>query len=133
MAQQMRLRVLSRGLLSGHWFTKRQPQDFRSSLPRFQGERLEQNLALVEKLKAFATARGITVAQVAIAWVLTRGTDIVPLIGARQRERLAEALKANSVVLTPEDLSEIERLIPIGAGAGDRYNTYGMDSLDSER
>ena len=88
--------VLSRGLISGHFAADRElaANDFRAHAPRFAKENRERNLALVEALRAVAEAKGITVAQVAIAWVLSRGEDIVPLVGARTRERLAEALGA---------------------------------------
>jgi aryl-alcohol dehydrogenase-like predicted oxidoreductase len=127
--------VLSRGLISGHWSTERDvaPSDFRAHSPRFSGENLERNLALVEALREVAGAQGVTVAQIAIAWVLSRGEDIVPLIGARTRERLAEALAALGVELSDEDLERIERAVPAGAAAGERYNEQGMATLDSER
>jgi aryl-alcohol dehydrogenase-like predicted oxidoreductase len=127
--------VLSRGLLSGQWSRERTmgPGDFRSHAPRFQGQNLEHNLGLVEALRALANAKGATVAQIAVAWVLTRGTDIVPLIGARRRDQLAEALGALNLQLSPDDLAHIERAVPAGAAAGDRYNTQGMATLDSER
>lgn len=127
--------VLSRGLLSGHWSKDRvvAPNDFRSSSPRFMGENLDHNLELVEAMRAMASAKGATVAQVAIAWVLSRGSDIVPLVGARRRDRLAEALGALDLNLTADDLAQIERAVPLGAAAGDRYNAHSMASLDSER
>jgi len=127
--------VLSRGLLSGHWSKDRAlaPNDFRNYSPRFGGDNLEHNLALVETLRGIAEAKGATVAQVAIAWVLTRGADIVPLIGARRRERLSESLGALDLALTADDLAQIEAAIPVGAAAGDRYNAQQMASLDSER
>ena len=127
--------VLSRGLLSGHWSRERSEttRDFRSLLPRFSGQHLERNLALVEAIRGIAAEKGATVAQLAIAWVLSRGTEIIPLVGARRRDRLAEALGALSVALTPEDLARIERVVPPGAAAGDRYNAHGMAMLDSER
>ena len=125
--------VLSRGLLSGHWSRERQGKDFRSSFPRFQGQNLERNLALVEALRTFANARGATVAQVAIAWVLSRGAEIVPLIGARRIEQLTEAMNARGVVLTAGDLAELERVVPGAAVAGERYHSHGMAALDSER
>jgi aryl-alcohol dehydrogenase-like predicted oxidoreductase len=125
--------VLSRGLLSGHWSQERQARDFRGILPRFQGENLRRNLALVEALRALADRKKATVAQLAMAWVLSRGTDIVPLIGARRPEQLVEALRATDLALTAADLAEIERTIPRHAVAGDRYHTQGMAGLDSER
>jgi aryl-alcohol dehydrogenase-like predicted oxidoreductase len=127
--------VLSRGLLSGHWTKERgeAPKEFRSHSPRFSGENLERNLALVEALRAVAEAKGATVAQVAIGWVLSSGADIVPLVGARRRERLAEALGALELELTADDLAAIERAVPPGAVAGDRYAAQQMAMLDSER
>jgi aryl-alcohol dehydrogenase-like predicted oxidoreductase len=100
---------------------------------RFQGENLDRNLGLVERLRAVADAKGITVAQLAIAWVLSRGTDIVPLVGARRRDRLGEALGALHVDLSPSDLAAIEAAVPTDAAAGDRYGAHAMAELDSER
>jgi pyridoxine 4-dehydrogenase len=129
--------VLSRGLLSGHWSKERAeslaPHDFRASAPRFTGENLERNLALVETLRALAEARGGSTAQIAIAWALSRGDDVVPLVGARTRERLAEALGALDVELTADDLARIEDAIPADAAAGERYHAEQMAILDSER
>jgi aryl-alcohol dehydrogenase-like predicted oxidoreductase len=127
--------VLSRGLLSGHWSRDRAlaPGDFRSYSPRFSGDNLDHNLALVEALRGVAERKGASVAQVAIAWVLARGTDIVPLIGARRRDRLTEALGALGLVLDADDLRRIEAAVPSGAAAGDRYAAPQMAHLDSER
>lgn len=127
--------VLSRGLLSGHWSKERsaQAQDFRGHLPRFSGENLDRNLSLVEALRQIAQAQDATVAQVVIAWVLSRGNDIVPLIGARRRERLNEALGALELHLSQDDLARIEAAVPSDAVAGDRYDASQMAMLDSER
>jgi len=129
--------VLSRGLLSGHWSKERAAtlaaHDFRASAPRFTGENLERNLALVETLRALAEARDATVAQLAIVWVLSRGSDVVPLVGARTRERLEEALGALDIELSAEDLAQIEEAIPADAAAGERYQSEQMAILDSER
>jgi aryl-alcohol dehydrogenase-like predicted oxidoreductase len=127
--------VLSRGLISGHWTQDHAlaQGDFRSFSPRFRGENLEHNLALVEALRAIAEAKGATVAQIAIAWVLARGEDIVPLIGARRRERLSEALGALNVTLSADDLARIEQAVPAGAAHGERYAAEQMAHLDSER
>jgi aryl-alcohol dehydrogenase-like predicted oxidoreductase len=129
--------VLSRGLLSGHWSAERatslEPRDFRASAPRFTGENLARNLELVETLRAVADERGATVAQTAIAWALSRGDDIVPLVGARRRDRLEEALGALALELSPGDLARIEEAIPPGAAAGERYHAEQMSVLDSER
>ncbi|MEU8331021.1 aldo/keto reductase [Micromonospora sp. NPDC048839] len=127
--------VLSRGLISGHWQPGRQTTgiDFRTHLPRFAGANLDRNLALVDALRAIAEARGVTVAQIAIAWVLSRGATIVPVIGARTRERLTEALGAATVTLTEADLAAIEAAVPAGAASGSRYDEAQMAFLDSER
>ena len=125
--------VLSRGLISGHWTKENAGRpDFRSHLPRFSGENLDQNLALVEELRRIAHGKGVTVAQVAIAWVLSRGTDIVPLVGARRRDRLSEALGAFDVILTDADLAAIQAAVPADAVAGTRYDAFQMSILDSE-
>jgi aryl-alcohol dehydrogenase-like predicted oxidoreductase len=126
--------VLSRGLISGHWIKASvRAGDFRAHSPRFQGDNLDRNLALVDGLRALANSRGVSVAQIAIAWVAAQGNDIIPLIGARRRDRLAEALGAREVKLTPSELSAIERAVPKGAAAGQRYAPAQMASLDSER
>jgi aryl-alcohol dehydrogenase-like predicted oxidoreductase len=126
--------VLSRGLLSGR-FT-RQSGDIRARSPRFQEGNVEANLALVEELRKVAEARGVTVAQLAIAWVLARGRergDIVALVGARTRKRLAEALPAAELALSADELSAIERAVPASAVAGERYPAALLAQLDSER
>jgi aryl-alcohol dehydrogenase-like predicted oxidoreductase len=127
--------VLSRGLLSGHWSKDRDtdPTDFRSHAPRFSGENLDRNLELVQAIRGIAEAKGATVAQVAIAWVLAKGEDLVPLVGARRRERLEEAHGALELELTEDDLGAIERAVPAGAAAGERYDDQQMAILDSER
>ena len=102
-------------------------------LPRFTGDNLKHNLSLVEALAAIAKARSITVAQLAIAWVLSRGDDIVPLIGARKRERLNEALGALDIALSKEEIAAIEKAVPSDAIKGDRYMAAQMGHLDSER
>jgi aryl-alcohol dehydrogenase-like predicted oxidoreductase len=125
--------VLSRGLLSG---TRREPpsgQDFRRHFPRFQGENLERNRALVGAFEGVAQGKGVTPAQLAIAWVLSRGMDIVPLVGARTRTQLREALGACDVVLTREELVRIEQVVPAAQVAGARYGPAQMAMLDSER
>ncbi|WP_371671649.1 aldo/keto reductase [Streptomyces sp. NBC_00289] len=127
--------VLSRGLISGHFTRDRQlgADDFRTHSPRFQGDNLRHNLDLVEALRKVAEGKGVSVAQIAIAWVLSRGEDIVPLIGARSRERLAESLGALDVTLDADDLTAIEEAVPADAAAGDRYAPAAMAHLDSER
>jgi len=126
--------VLSRGLISGHWQKEKAGKgDFRAFSPRFQGENVDKNLALVEALRKVADAKGATVAQIAIAWVAAQGKDIVPLVGARARERLKESLGALELTLTPKDLADIEAAIPRGAASGERYPAQAMAHLDSER
>ena len=127
--------VLSRGLISGHWSkdSGKVGRDFRAHSPRFQGENLEANLRLAEALRAVAESKGVTTAQAAIAWVASRGDDIVPLIGARRRDRLSEALGALDVNLTADDLAAIEATVPVEAVAGTRYAEAMMAHLDSER
>ncbi|MEU2536837.1 aldo/keto reductase [Streptomyces iakyrus] len=125
--------VLSRGLISGHFTADRQlgPGDFRAMSPRFQGDNLRHNLNLVEALRKIAEQKGVSVAQIAIAWVLSRGEDIVPLVGARRRDRLTEALGALDVTLEPADLTAIEEAVPAGAAAGERYPAAQMAHLES--
>ena len=127
--------VLSRGLLSDT-FRAGAPTDatdFRTHSPRFQGENLTRNLRLVEALAEIAAAKGVSVAQLAIAWALHRGEDIVPVIGARSRTRLTETLDALRIALTERELTAIEAAIPAAAVAGERYAPAQMAALDSER
>ena len=123
--------ILSRGLISTQTAQTGAPQ--RPHLPRFEGENRKHNEALVKKLAGIATAKGITVAQLAIAWVLGRGDDIVPLIGARRRDRLSEALGALDITLSDSELAAIDAAAPEGAIAGTRYHESQMAMLDSER
>jgi aryl-alcohol dehydrogenase-like predicted oxidoreductase len=127
--------VLSRGLLSGHWSKERTlaANDFRRHAPRFADENVDQNLQLVEALRTIASQKGATVAQVAIAWVLARGDDIVPLVGARRRDRLTEALGALDLRLVNDDLARIESAVPAGAAVGERYPAPVLAHMDSER
>lgn len=126
--------VLSRGLLSGHWSKERAATpDYRSMLPRFQGENLDKNLTLVEALRTIAADKGATVAQIAVAWVLSRGDDIIPLIGARRRDRLTEALGALDVTLSADDLAKVEAAVSPNAVAGARYDAAHFGILDSEK
>ena len=127
--------VLSRGLISGHWNVERSRQEkgWRTIGPRFTGENLERNLAMVETLRQIAEGKGITVAQLAIAWVLSRGQDIVPVLGARRRDSLHEALGALDVKLSADDLKAIEAAVPREGAAGGRYPEEQLRHLDSER
>ncbi|GAA1548774.1 aldo/keto reductase [Kribbella lupini] len=123
--------VLGRGLISGHWTAARSntPGDHRGRSPRFAQENVEHNLTLVEALRQVAATKGCTVAQLAIAWVAAQGPEIVPLVGARTRERLTEALPAIDVHLTPDDLAAIAQAVPPNAVRGDRYPTAHMPAL----
>jgi pyridoxine 4-dehydrogenase len=126
--------VLSRGLISGHWSKDRSAtRDFRLATPRFQGSNLDANLALVEFLRTIAGEIGATPAQVAIAWVAAQGNDIVPLVGARRRDRLTEALGALDVKLTPAHLAALANAFPPEVAAGTRYAAEQMAHLDSEK
>jgi aryl-alcohol dehydrogenase-like predicted oxidoreductase len=126
--------VLARGLISGHWSKGRSgTMDFRLASPRFQGANLDTNLALVEPLRVIAEDVGASAAQVAIAWVAAQGSDIVPLVGARRRDRLTEALGALDVKLTPAHLARLAKAFPPGVAAGGRYPDAQLAHLDSEK
>jgi pyridoxine 4-dehydrogenase len=127
--------VLVRGLMSGHWTKERSksPGDSRAFHPRFTAVNIDKNLAVVEALRAIATEKGRTVAQIAIAWALARGEEIVPVIGARRRDQLTEALVALEAPLTSDDLARIDRAAPPGSFSGDRYPAPIMQHLDSEK
>lgn len=127
--------VLSRGLLSdpGEVRQRVAQGSFRAAAPRFQGENLDRNLALIEALRGPAEECGASISQLAIAWVAAQGDDIVPLIGPRHRKQLGDALSGAALDLGPEDLERIERAVPRGAAAGDRYPEWAMSQLDSER
>ena len=125
--------VLSRGLLSGHWQAPKGDADWRAFMPRFQRGNAERNLGLVSALARVAEQKNATAAQAATAWVLAQGDDIVPLIGARSRPRLAESLEALDLTLTADDLAAIERAVPRNSAAGARYSEPQMAMLDSEK
>jgi aryl-alcohol dehydrogenase-like predicted oxidoreductase len=123
--------VLSRGLLTASSLTS--PKDFRKHMPRFRGENYEKNLALQAALASIAVSKNATAAQVATAWVMSRGAEIVPLIGARKRTQLVESLRSLDLKLSSEDLAQIERAVPPDAVAGTRYAEEQMRWLDSEK
>ena len=127
--------VLTRGLLSGNWSTDRVigPGDARGRGPRFKPGHVEHNLQLVEALRTIAAARGVTVAQLAIAWVAGRGADIVPLIGAKTQAQLASAIAAMALRLSADELARIEAAAPPGSASGARYDPHQMEMLDSEK
>ena len=125
--------VLSRGLIADHTRAGvSKPGEIRGRMPRFQGENFSRNLALVEALKAIARDKGCTTAQLAIAWVASRGDDVIPLIGAKRREQLRDAIGALEITLSPADTARIESAMPADAVAGDRYGAALMTHLDSE-
>jgi aryl-alcohol dehydrogenase-like predicted oxidoreductase len=125
--------VLGRGLIGGHAVNLGAPGDFRGHSPRFQGENLQKNLELADRLRAAAEGVGLTSAQAAIAWVAAQGDDIIPLVGARRRDRLAEALGAVTANLTPQQIAALEQAVPKDAAAGERYPAMQMAMLDSEK
>lgn len=126
--------VLARGLISGHWNKAGSgPGDVRTMSPRFQEGNVDANLALVEALRRIAEERGVSVAQIAIAWVSAQGDDIVPLIGCRRRDQLTEALGSFDVRLDAADRAAIERAVPRDAAAGGRYPEAQLRALDSEK
>jgi aryl-alcohol dehydrogenase-like predicted oxidoreductase len=124
--------ILSRGLLSSGT-ARLAGNDPRARFPRFRGENHERNLELLAALETIAAARDVSAAQLAIAWVASRGRDIIPLIGTKRRDRLAEALQALDLTLSADDLAAIEAAVPADAVAGDRYEATQMSALDSER
>ena len=123
--------VLSRGLLSGS--SVAQPGDFRARLPRFSGDNLARNQALVAALGAVAAEKGVKPTQLAIAWALAKSPRIVPVIGSRTRAQLADALAALQVTLSPADIARVEAALPAEAVAGTRYDPTQMKHLDSEK
>jgi aryl-alcohol dehydrogenase-like predicted oxidoreductase len=124
--------ILSRGLLNRE--TARLAEgDPRARFPRFQGGNLERNLELLNALEKIAEQRGVSTAQLAIAWVAAQGEDIIPLIGTKRRDRLAEAIAALDLRLTADELAAIEAAVPAGQVAGTRYEAAQMGALDSER
>jgi aryl-alcohol dehydrogenase-like predicted oxidoreductase len=122
---------LGRGFLTGRF---RSPSDipegdWRRNNPRFQGENFERNLALVERVAGMARARGVTPAQLALAWVLARGKDLVPIPGTRRRATLEENVAAASLKLTPEEVARLDAAAPPGVAAGTRYPEAGMRAV----
>ncbi|HEX8700018.1 MAG TPA: aldo/keto reductase [Myxococcaceae bacterium] len=123
--------VLSRGLLTGA--KPSAPNDFRAHLPRFTGENLERNKQLVHALEKLAAEKGVSSAQLAIAWVMAKGNHIIPVIGARKRSQLEDALGALAINLSSEEVARIEQAVPASEVAGTRYQSQQMAHLDSER
>jgi aryl-alcohol dehydrogenase-like predicted oxidoreductase len=123
---------LGRGFLTGQFkqFEDFAADDYRRLSPRFQGDNFRKNLELVQKIQALARAKGCTPSQLALAWVLARGNDVVPIPGTKQERYLDENLGALQVRLTPADLAAIDDALPAGAAAGDRYAAHAMQSLN---
>ncbi len=115
---------LGRGFLSGEITSPDQfePDDFRRNSPRFQGDNFDRNLAVVERVRNLAAAKDVTPAQLALAWVLARGDDVVPIPGTKRRSYMEQNVAALDVELDAGDLAAIEEVAPVGVAAGDRYN-----------
>lgn len=122
---------LGRGFLTGQIqkFEDLDPSDFRRNSPRFQGENFQKNLELVSKIKEIANEKSVTAGQLALAWVLAQGQDIVPIAGTKRRKYLEENIGASSVKLSKEDLDRINSVAPKDAAAGLRYPATSMSSV----
>ena len=125
--------VLSRGLISDGATRSQASGEIRTRMPRFSAENFPRNLALIEALRAIAREKGVSTAQLAFAWVRSRGDDVIPLVGARRRDQLNEALGALAVELSADDKARIEQAVPPGAVAGGRYLPTILGHLDSEQ
>jgi aryl-alcohol dehydrogenase-like predicted oxidoreductase len=125
--------VLSRGLISDSAQASKEAGEIRTRMPRFSAENFPRNLALVRALAAIAREKNASTAQLAFAWMRTRGDDVVPLIGARRRDQLAEALGALDITLAPGDLARIAQAVPAEAVAGTRYLPAVLAHMDSEQ
>jgi aryl-alcohol dehydrogenase-like predicted oxidoreductase len=123
---------LGRGFLTGRFqrFEDLAPDDYRRQSPRFQGENFGKNLRLVERIRELAAERQVGAAQLALAWVLARGRDVVPIPGTTTRSHLEENVAAAAIALTPDELARIDAVAPKGAAAGDRYHAQGMAALN---
>ena len=123
---------LGRGFLTGkaQRIEEMPEDDFRRSQPRFTGSNFDHNMALVGVVKEVAARRGATPGQVALAWLLTRGSDVVPIPGTKRRSYMRENVAACEVRLTPEDVAELDERVPIGAAAGERYAPASMRMID---
>ncbi|MHB8753054.1 MAG: aldo/keto reductase [Aggregatilineales bacterium] len=124
---------LGRGFLTGQIkrFEDFAPDDFRRANPRFQGENFQKNLELVARIEEIAQAKGVKPAQLALAWALAQGTDIVPIPGTKRRTYLEENVSAADITLTPQELTAIDAAMPPGAAVGSRYPEMGMSSLNA--
>ena len=123
---------LGRGFLTGRWQSPEDlpADDWRRNNPRFQGDNFRRNLEIVERVRRVAGRRGHTPAQMALAWLLAQGEDIVPIPGSKRRDRLEENAAAADIRLTPEELEEIDALIPPGMAAGTRYPEASMGTVN---
>jgi aryl-alcohol dehydrogenase-like predicted oxidoreductase len=123
---------LGRGFLTGQFktFDDLPAGDYRRNAPRFQGENFQKNLELVKKIQELAAAKGCTPSQLALAWVLAQGDDIVPIPGTKRLKYLEDNLGAVNVRLTADELAQIDAILPPGAAAGERYNVQAMQAID---
>jgi aryl-alcohol dehydrogenase-like predicted oxidoreductase len=127
--------VFSRGLLTGHVPSPESASqgDIRAHFPRFQGENLQRNQQLISRLREIGLQKKVSVAQLALAWILSKGKEIIPLVGARRRPQLTEALETLAISFSPEEIATMERAVPLSSVAGERYGREQMAVLDSER
>ncbi len=123
---------LGRGFLTGRFrrFEDIPEGDYRRNSPRFQGENFDQNLALVDRINAIAEQKGVKPSQLALAWVLAQGRDIVPIPGTTRREHLQENIAALDIVLGADDLQRIDAVAPLGVAAGPRYPEWAMQHVN---
>lgn len=123
---------LGRGFLSGAIKSPDDfaPDDFRRISPRFQGENFYKNLELVEQVKKIALQKNVTASQLALAWLLSQGDDIVPIPGTTRRKNLEENIAATEIVLTPDELAQIDAVAPKGVAAGERYPAVHMNAVN---
>jgi len=123
---------LGRGFLTGQFKSPDDfpDDDFRKFHPRFQGENFEKNIQLVREVEAMAREKGCTTAQLALAWVLAQGDDVVPIPGTKRVRYLDENIGALDIDLSPEDLDRLDRILPPGAAAGERYHSRGMETVN---
>jgi len=123
---------LGRGFLTGQIrrIDDLDADDYRRNSPRFQGENFEKNIVLVKEIEAIASEKGCTSSQLALAWVLAQGDDIVPIPGTKRRKYLEENVRALEVKLTGAELARIDRVIPSGAAAGERYAPHALRAVN---
>jgi aryl-alcohol dehydrogenase-like predicted oxidoreductase len=126
---------LGRGFLSGAVkdLDRLEQNDVRRGLPRFQGENLQRNVALVQRLEDMARTKGCTAPQLALAWLLAKGDDIVPIPGTKRRRYLEDNAAAADIELSPADVAALDEAFPVGSAAGDRYPPASMKLLETEQ